>query len=312
MYDLIGDLHGHAGELARILEVLGYEPDGLVYRHPAGRQVVFLGDYIDRGPEIRRTLEIVRGMVERGHARAILGNHEVNALAFHTPDPGRPSEYLRAHIPKNVRQHQATLDQLAPAELANALKWFRTLPAWLDLGGVRAVHACWDDEHLSRFAAGLREHGGLTTGFLREAADKAGALFPAVDATLKGKEARLPAGVTFKDKDGHSRAEVRTRWYLPAAGHTYRTYALQSDEVDNDTPLTPQVVAAAHPYPVDGPPVFIGHYWLSVERPEPLARNVACLDYSVAKGGFLCAYRWDGERVIDPAKFVTAPADRAS
>jgi hypothetical protein len=61
-------------------------------------------------------------------------------------------------------------------------------------------------------------------------------------------------------------------------------------------------------YEYDGPPVFVGHYWLSADRPEPLSPNVACLDYSVAKGGFLCAYRWDGERTLGPGKFVTVRA----
>jgi hypothetical protein len=50
--------------------------------------------------------------------------------------------------------------------------------------------------------------------------------------------------------------------------------------------------------------VFVGHYWLSAQRPELLADNVACLDYSVAKGGFLCAYRWNGERTLSNENFV--------
>jgi hypothetical protein len=60
MYDLIGDVHGHAHELADLLAALGYVPVGPTYRHPAGRRVIFLGDYIDRGAQIRRTLEVGR------------------------------------------------------------------------------------------------------------------------------------------------------------------------------------------------------------------------------------------------------------
>jgi hypothetical protein len=306
MYDLIGDIHGHAADLVRLLEALGYVPAGPGYRHPGGRRVIFLGDYIDRGPEIRRTLRIVRGMVEAGDALAILGNHEFNALAFHTPDPDRPGEFLRPHSDKNLRQHRATLDQLGSGELADALEWFRTLPLWLDLGGVRAVHACWDDEHLARLAEGLRQHGGLTTAFLREASARGSDLFQSVEVLLKGKETALPAGVTYRDKDGHARTEVRTRWYLDPAGHTYRTYAFQTEAVENDRPLADEVVTAARPYPVAAPPVFVGHYWLSAPHPTLLAPNVACLDYSVAKGGFLCAYRWDGEQTLDPGKLAVA------
>src|SRR4051794_116693 len=86
MYDLIGDIHGHADELEQLLEGLGYHRHAGVYRHPE-RKVIFLGDFIDRGPKIRQVLEIVRPMLEEGHALAVMGNHELNALAFHTEDP---------------------------------------------------------------------------------------------------------------------------------------------------------------------------------------------------------------------------------
>jgi hypothetical protein len=56
--------------------------------------------------------------------------------------------------------------------------------------------------------------------------------------------------------------------------------------------------------PTTAKPVFIGHYWLSASKPEILADNVACLDYSVAKGGFLCAYRWQGEQRLSNDHFV--------
>jgi hypothetical protein len=32
--------------------------------------------------------------------------------------------------------------------------------------------------------------------------------------------------------------------------------------------------------------------------------NVACVDYSVAKGGILVAYRWDGEKKLSHKNFV--------
>jgi hypothetical protein len=50
--------------------------------------------------------------------------------------------------------------------------------------------------------------------------------------------------------------------------------------------------------------MFIGHYWLSAQRPEILADKLACLDYRVAKGGFLCAYRWHGEQKLRNESFV--------
>jgi hypothetical protein len=53
------------------------------------------------------------------------------------------------------------------------------------------------------------------------------------------------------------------------------------------------------------PPVFLGHYWME-GVPAPLAENIACLDYSVAKpGGKLVAYRWNGERRLLREAFVS-------
>lgn len=302
MYDLIGDIHGHADELVRLLAALGYEERGGVYRR-SDRKVVFLGDFIDRGPEIRRVLEIVRPMVEAGHALAVMGNHELNALAYHTEDRDSPGDHLRRRTPKNEKQHRATLEQLPSPELRSHLEWFRTLPLWLDLDGLRAVHACWDERAMGQITA-RRDHGGTTTEFLHSACRKGSPLFAPVEVVLKGKEGRLPDGASFRDKDGHVRTEIRTRWYLPPHGQTYRTYALQSDEIACDLKLDEAVVAAAAPYPAAAKPVFVGHYWLSAQRPELLAGNVACLDYSVAKGGFLCAYRWNGEQTLNSDNFV--------
>jgi hypothetical protein len=303
MVDLIGDIHGYADELKILLERLGYESIGASYRHP-NRKAIFLGDFIDRGPQIRQVLEIVRPMVEDGNALSVLGNHELNALAFHTEDRDAPGAYLRPRTTKNINQHKATLDQLSPKELRSYLAWFRTIPLWLELDGLRAVHACWDEPSMQRIANGVRLQDGLTDDFLHIACRPKDALFEPVEIVLKGKEGKLPRGRAFADKDGHARTEFRTRWYLDPRGRTYRTYAWQSSAMDCDLELDESVIASATPYPTEAKPVFFGHYWLSDQRPFTLADNVACLDFSVAKGGFLCAYRWHGEQKLNNDHFV--------
>src|SRR5215475_12787232 len=132
MYDLIGDIHGHADELIHLLEKLGYRKTNGSYHH-SERKVIFVGDFIDRGPKIRQVLETVRPMIDEGSALAVMGNHELNALAYHTEDKDSPGEYLRRRSPKNEKQHRATLEQLTAMELRFYLDWFRTLPMWLDL-----------------------------------------------------------------------------------------------------------------------------------------------------------------------------------
>ncbi|QDU86791.1 Bis(5'-nucleosyl)-tetraphosphatase PrpE [asymmetrical] [Pirellulimonas nuda] len=301
MYDIIGDIHGHAAHLEALLDKLGYRCDGAGYAHD-GRQAVFVGDFIDRGPAIRQALAIVRAMVDSGAALATMGNHEFNALAYHTPAPGRPGEFLRAHNDKNTHQHAATLKQIEGAERADMLAWFRTLPLWLDLGRVRVVHACWDPAGIKTLEAGLGRYGGVSDGFMAEATSQGTALFNAVEHVLKGPEAPLPAGMTYDDKDGHARRRSRVRWFLDPVGLTFGQYALPALELVDDQPAG--MVPAVELYPASAPPVFFGHYWMTGD-PKLMSPNAACVDYSVAKGGPLCAYRWQGEAELRNDRFVT-------
>jgi len=302
MYDLIGDIHGHADELVRLLDLLGYRRERGAYRHPE-RTAIFLGDLIDRGPRIRETLEVVRPMVEEGAALAVLGNHELNALAYATVDRRRAGEHLRRRTPKNTKQHAATLAQLPAAELATHLRWFRTLPLWLELPELRVVHACWDERSLAAIAPALAEAKSVTDDFLHDSHGRDAPLFDPVETVLKGKSIPLPDGRVFRDDHGVVRHHTRVKWYLSPLGHTYRSYAL-TNEIDLDQPLDDALAAESAPYPADAKPVFIGHYALK-GPPTLLAPNIACLDYGMGKGGVLCAYRWNGEQVLDPSRFTT-------
>ena len=54
-------------------------------------------------------------------------------------------------------------------------------------------------------------------------------------------------------------------------------------------------------------PVFFGHYWLK-DQPGITASNAACLDFSVAKEGYLTAYRWSGENELSIDNLVSVRA----
>lgn len=69
------------------------------------RSRVFAGDFIDRGPQITDVLGIVRTMVDEGDALAVIGNHEFNAIAFHTPKPENTREFLWPRTDKNILEH---------------------------------------------------------------------------------------------------------------------------------------------------------------------------------------------------------------
>ncbi len=169
----------------------------------------------------------VQAMVEAGAAKTLMGNHE----------------FLRPHTCKNKRQHHATLDQLTKKnEINDAIEWFRTLPMWLELDGVNVVHACWQPSHHAMINAAIKQYGGVTTKFMVEATDQGSDLYLAVDDVLKGKEIPLPDGVSYEDKDGNLRTDVRVKWFESPTGKTYRQYALPATEripevsVPNDYP----------------------------------------------------------------------------
>lgn len=302
-YDIIGDIHGYADELQALLETLGYRKVGEAYRHPDGRNVIFLGDYIDRGPKIRDVLETVRGMVDASQALAILGNHEVNAMRYHTR--GEDGEYFRPHNQKNMKQHKATLDQIPDeTEWSEWLAWFAGLPVILDLGGLRAVHACWDDQAVQEMSGVGRLEGATLEEYSRKGTPE----HETISRLVNGPEAWLPEGYKHKTADGTMRGEFRVKWWLDLTGLTCREAIFPED------PMVPDLPPRDGPqtgYPTDAPPTFFGHYAQRKPTPAPIRDNLACLDYGVGKGGFLCAYRWDGESVIDPEKFVTANEPRA-
>ncbi|TWU66674.1 MULTISPECIES: metallophosphoesterase [Crateriforma] len=299
-FDIIGDIHGHADALRMLLLDLGYHPHGHGFRHP-DRQALFVGDLIDRGPEIANAIRIVRTMVDAGDAVVVMGNHEFNAVAFHTAVPGTKDRWFREHSRKNQKQHQATLDQLSNSELADAVAWFRTLPVAIEQNGVRVVHAAWQDDQIDEIRRSLQTRGRFTAEFFFDAMQTGSDRHAAIEDVLKGPEIRMPPGQQIRDKSGHPRDTVRVKWYEAANGRTYRGYHLGSDDVP-DIAIAPGVLKNQDGYRPDAPPVFVGHYWLT-GTPTPLASNVVCTDYSVAKGGKLVAYRWDGESVLSAKKF---------
>ena len=303
MYDIIGDIHGHALELQHMLAKLGYALEQGIYRHPT-RQVIFVGDFVDRGPRIQETLEIVRSMVDNGAALAVMGNHEYNAICFHEKHPQGGN--LRPHIPRNIFQHLRTLEEFNSREgwekWQDYIEWFKTLPLFLELPGLRIVHACWDPRHIQYLREQLPD-ARLTEDFLLRSSQRGTPEYKAVEETLKGKEVDLPVGTSFYDKDGNVRTKMRTRWWYNPQGSTYQEYYLEPIEALNSQPVDYATLADTWHYQ-DDTPVFFGHYWLR-GTPQLLGTHAVCLDYSVAKGGELVAYRWNGEQELSAASLVS-------
>ena len=302
--DLIGDVHGHAASLDRLLDALGYETVDGVPRHPK-RTAVFLGDYIDRGPEIRRSLEIVKSMVDRGDAIALMGNHEYNAIAWFTPRPDRPEIPCRRHTPIRRTLIAQTLDSLGD-EVPEWIEWMRRLPLWIQSDRIRAVHAGWNQPAVELIRDLVAPtHGVLVETSMQATCEPGSKPFRAIEQLLKGQEIPLPEDLVMTDPEGSPRRHIRARWFESPHGRTYLEYAMTRDERFPKTIIPPEAVPADFvPYGREERPIFVGHYWMQGDQPTRLASNVACLDWSVARGGPLVAYRFDGETEIDERRFL--------
>lgn len=317
-YDIIGDVHGCADKLEQLLETMGYaEADG-AWKHPT-RQAVFVGDFIDRGPSQLEAVAIPRAMVEAGNALAVIGNHEFNAASLATKDHN--GEWNRAHTQRNLDQ---TSEFLSAADFGSQthhdiIDWFMSLPLWLELDGVRVVHACWHRASMRTLEPMLSNSGSLTPELLIDANTNGTAAFDAIEVVLKGPEASL-GGYSYEDKDGHTRDQGRVTWWDPEAT-TLRSGIRLADDwtiVDPDgnraehlpdTPL-PDWLSGITPSDPNRSPVLFGHYWFTAgannEGLRVIDAKAACLDFSAVKGGPLVAYRWSGETELTSDNLVAS------
>lgn len=71
----IGDIHGCLEKIQRLLEAIRYDP--------GADRLIFLGDYIDRGPASKGVLDLLL-LLQRENPRNVflMGNHEDNFLTY--------------------------------------------------------------------------------------------------------------------------------------------------------------------------------------------------------------------------------------
>lgn len=306
LYDIIADVHGYHETLCGLLEKLDYTLHEDGWKHPQ-RKVVFLGDFIDRGPRQAETYRTVRKMIDGGHALAVMGNHEFNAIGWTIRDPVNPAEFLRSHTSERRKQHEAFLEQIGEdsAFHAEIIAWFWQLPLWLELDGLRIVHAAWDEAKIKELIPLLMPGNKLSAGALQCYNDRNSATYDALETILKGMEVTLPESASFEDKDGKQRNEIRLKWWETGPS-SYRNAALMSDDIVNRLSLD-TMLDDPRPGYADHRPVFIGHHALS-GLPRILSSKVACLDFSVInQDGWLCAYRWSGETELVAQNLVWVP-----
>jgi len=164
-FDIIGDVHGCASELRSLLTALGWELelDGEVAvgaSHPAGRQAVFVGDLVDRGPDTPGVLRLVMGMVAAGTALCVSGNHEVKLV--------RALKGAKVRVSHGLAESLAQIEA-QPADVRDAaLAFMDGLISHYVLDGGRLVvaHAGLKESYQGRSSGRVRAFAlyGDTTG----------------------------------------------------------------------------------------------------------------------------------------------------
>lgn len=298
MFDFIGDIHGHANKLKSLLEKLGYKMQGGVYQHPT-RKAFFLGDLIDSGPQIQDVLNVVIPMVENGAAKIVMGNHEFNFLSYHTPHPEKKG-FLRSNDSDHEKQCIETLKQVKGTDKDNLLNFIRQIPLWHEDEKFQAIHACWDEQSVNSFKSlkTFTHDKKLNEELLIESNQKDSDAYNLIEILLKGIEVKnLPKELHFTDSYGKVRDTARVCWWNEDRKIIIPPKDINPDIVEKfkGEIKVPNVYVTK--------PTFFGHYW-ETGTPRIVNPRAVCLDYSVAKKGSLCAYRFDGEDELTSDKLI--------
>lgn len=142
----VGDVHGCLEKTLRLLDVIRYDP--------AADRLIFLGDYIDRGPHSKGVLDLMLRLHRENPANVfLLGNHEENFLTYvHACVMGQRANYwlsepffaggglatLQSYHPALRHPAEAQLIETIPSE---HLQFLADLPLYWTNETYIAVHA---------------------------------------------------------------------------------------------------------------------------------------------------------------------------
>ncbi|TRX70573.1 metallophosphoesterase [Carboxylicivirga sp. M1479] len=300
-YDIIGDVHGHHLELQKLLLKMSYTMINGVWTH-ATRKAIFVGDFINRGPNSKGVIKLIREMVSAGTAMAILGNHEMNAILYFSKD--KDGQALRVPGSNNLRLMTKLMHEYNGQQetLLDDIKWLRSLPLHLELDGIRVVHAYWNRHHLIKLQS-LYKKGRLRKSRLKTLLEEDNDLQIAFWETLKGIELQMPNDLVIKDSDQVKRDNFRVKWWVKPHGQTFRNLSYGNKFELPDYTIPNEIISDYKVYEHTEPIVFIGHYCMG-KGPMLASNNIGCVDACITTAGRLAAYRYEGEEVLTAANFI--------
>ncbi len=137
---VIGDIHGCADELRRLIEALPLR---------SGDTVLFLGDYIDRGPASADVVSYLISLQEKSSGTEwifLRGNHEDMLLSYLGLDGQHGNMFLINGGKATLASYGIEPDQASPERVAQAIppahvNFYRRLKKYHALGSFLCVHA---------------------------------------------------------------------------------------------------------------------------------------------------------------------------
>lgn len=159
---IIGDIHGRADLLELMLELIDAHIGGTAAGDP---KLVFVGDYIDLGPDSAVVLARMRELQETfpDNVTCLMGNHERMMLDFLADPTTRGPRWMRAGAAETMRSFGVATADLEESPEYDAfpaaahslrrrlpketLKWLENLPLSWSSGNLWAVHAGADPGH---------------------------------------------------------------------------------------------------------------------------------------------------------------------
>lgn len=151
----VGDCHGCFYTLLDLMNKLPLE---------SGDKLIFVGDYIDRGPHSKQVVEYVKSLTDAGQAIALMGNHEKMCIDTYTGSGYWGQTWMQNGGDTTIdsydtrsedeRKHPKIFDEEARNEwLANLprvskehVEWMQSLPLYHIDGDYMFVHAGIDPE----------------------------------------------------------------------------------------------------------------------------------------------------------------------
>ena len=125
----IGDIHGCSKALRTLIDAIDPEPDD---------ELVFLGDYIDRGPDSRDVVDQIISLSERCRVVTLRGNHEIMLLGVALGGLD-DSVWLANGGSATVASYGGCLSKIPE----DHLHFFQELAPYYETSDAIFVHACY-------------------------------------------------------------------------------------------------------------------------------------------------------------------------